>query len=308
MALYSHSIVIQIKHDKKKKLKLFDIKTQLQCLVQRSAEKRPVVGTGRPSRDITIKEEPSVMKNTIKAFKVGHEVLWKHGQWRRLRLPIAISVLLVPLSIAGFFAVGWELSDYLQHLFFPNQAWTEFVGFAMWIALSILAAGPLYIIFRSLVLLVFTPFLDLVSEETESIMTGKPAPGGQRILASIQRLVLMLLLTVTASLLVVITGFALSVIPVIGPLLSGAVVFFFQMFLSSAAYIDPYLDRRGMPPKESLALLWSRKVEIFLFGAAGLLLTMIPVVGWFIGPTYSVISGVALGVLLFEETQDNTLP
>jgi hypothetical protein len=32
---------------------------------------------------------------------------------------------------------------------------------------------------------------------------------------------------------------------------------------------------------------------------------MIPIVGWFIGPTYSVISGVALGVLLFEEDQEN---
>ncbi|MCI5218316.1 MAG: hypothetical protein D3914_03780 [Candidatus Electrothrix sp. LOE2] len=244
------------------------------------------------------------MKNTIKAFKVGHEVIWKHGQWRRLRLPIAISVLLVPLSTAGFFAVGWELSDYLQHLLFPNQTWTEWIGFVVWIALSILAAGPLYILFRSLVLLVFTPFLDLVSEETECILTGKPAPPGQSIPASLMRLSLILLVTLAASLLVVIAGFALSVIPVIGTAFSGAVVFFFQMFLSSAAFVDPYLDRRGMTPKQTFVLLWSKKTEMFFFGTAGLLLTMIPIVGWFIGPTYSVISGVALGVLLFKENLD----
>lgn len=77
------------------------------------------------------------------------------------------------------------------------------------------------------------------------------------------------------------------------------------MFLSSAAFVDPYLDRRGMAPKQTFALLWSKKGEMFFFGAAGLLLTMIPVIGWFIGPTYSVISGVALGVLLFEENQEN---
>lgn len=52
--------------------------------------------------------------------------------------------------------MGWGLSDYLQHLFFPEQNWTELVGFVAWIALSVVAAGPLYIIFRSLVLLVFT--------------------------------------------------------------------------------------------------------------------------------------------------------
>ena len=153
------------------------------------------------------------MKNTIKAFKVGHQVLWKHKQWRRLRWPIALSVLLVPLSIAGFFAVGWELSDYLQHLLFPEQTWTEWIGFAVWIALSVVAAGPLYIIFRSLVLLLFTPFLDLVAEETESIMTGKPIPTGRTILSSIHRLILMLLVIVLASLLVVVAGFALSAIP-----------------------------------------------------------------------------------------------
>ncbi|RWX51553.1 hypothetical protein VU01_11175 [Candidatus Electrothrix marina] len=245
------------------------------------------------------------MKNTIKAFKVGHEVLWKHGQWKRLRLPIAISVLLVPLSIAGFFALGWGLSDYLQHLLFPEQTWTEWIGFAVWIALSVVAAGPLYIIFRSLVLLVFTPFLDLISEEAECILTGKPTPTGQSIPASLIRLSLILLVTVLASVLVVIAGFALSALPVIGALLSAAVVFFFQMFLSSAAFVDPYLDRRGMAPKQTFALLWSKKGEMFFFGAAGLLLTMIPVIGWFIGPTYSVISGVALGVLLFEENQEN---
>ncbi|XOF34158.1 MAG: EI24 domain-containing protein [Candidatus Electrothrix sp. YB6] len=247
------------------------------------------------------------MKKTIKAFRVGHEVIWKHGQWRKLLLPICISVLLVPLSIAGFFTLGWELSDYLQHLFFPDQTWTGLIGFAVWIALSILVAGPLYIVFRSIVLLVFIPFLDLVSEQTECIMTGQPAPAGRSILSSIHRLLLMLLLTIAASVLVVIAGFSLSAIPVAGALLSGAVVFFFQMFLSSAAYIDPYLDRRGMDPKQSFSLLWSKKGEVFFFGAAGLLLTMIPVIGWFVGPTYSVISGVALGVLLFEENPAGSL-
>jgi uncharacterized protein involved in cysteine biosynthesis len=78
------------------------------------------------------------------------------------------------------------------------------------------------------------------------------------------------------------------------------------MFLSSAAYVDPYLDRRGMTPKQSLSLLWSTKGELFFFGATGLLLTIIPVIGWFIGPSYSVISGVGLGVLLFEENYDTT--
>jgi uncharacterized protein involved in cysteine biosynthesis len=76
------------------------------------------------------------------------------------------------------------------------------------------------------------------------------------------------------------------------------------MFLSSAAFVDPYLDRRGMTPKQTFVLLWSKKTEMFFFGAAGLLLTIIPIIGWFIGPTYSVISGVALGVLLFEENLD----
>ncbi|MCI5140243.1 MAG: hypothetical protein D3909_00540 [Candidatus Electrothrix sp. ATG1] len=241
------------------------------------------------------------MKNTIKAFQIGHEILWKHGQWRKLLLPIWISVLLVPLSIAGFFALGWNLSGSLQQFFFPEQTWTGLIGFVLWIALSVLAAGPLYILFRSLVLLVFTPFLDLLAEEAESIMTGKPVPSGRTILASIQRLLLMLLLTLTASILVVAAGFVLSTVPLIGTILSGAMVFFLQMFLSSAAYVDPYLDRRGMTPKQSLALLWNTKGEIFFFGLTGLLLTMIPIIGWFIGPSYSVISGVALGVLLFEE-------
>ncbi|MCI5146663.1 MAG: hypothetical protein D3923_14340 [Candidatus Electrothrix sp. AR3] len=115
------------------------------------------------------------------------------------------------------------------------------------------------------------------------------------------------MLTVAASVWVVAAGFALATIPVVGTLLSGAVVFFLQMFLSSAAYVDPYLDRRGMAPKQTFALLWSQKGEMFFFGATGLFLTMIPVIGWFIGPTYSVISGVALGVLLFEENQDTVV-
>ncbi|MCI5166337.1 MAG: hypothetical protein D3903_09620 [Candidatus Electrothrix sp. GM3_4] len=245
------------------------------------------------------------MKNSIKAFKISHKVLWKHGLWRKLLLPISISVLLVPLSIFGFLALGWGLAGYLQNLLFPEQTWTGLIGFAAWIAMSIVALGPLYILFRSVVLLVFTPFLDLLSEEAECIMTGKPTPTGQSIPASLMRLSLILLVTLAASVLVVIAGFALSALPVIGAVLSGAVVFFFQMLLSSAAYVDPYLDRRGMTPKQTFALLWSKKGEMFFFGVAGLLLTMIPIIGWFIGPAYSVISGVALGVLLFEENLDS---
>ncbi|MCI5147644.1 MAG: hypothetical protein D3923_19430, partial [Candidatus Electrothrix sp. AR3] len=112
------------------------------------------------------------MKNTIKAFKTAHEVLWKHGQWKKLLLPISISVLLVPLSIFGFLALGWSLTGYFQNLLFPEHTWTGIIGFALWIAISVVATGPLYILFRSVVLLVFTPFLDLLSEEAECIMTG----------------------------------------------------------------------------------------------------------------------------------------
>ncbi|MCI5223916.1 MAG: hypothetical protein D3924_14900, partial [Candidatus Electrothrix sp. AR4] len=98
---------------------------------------------------------------------------------------------------------------------------------------------------------------------------------------------------------------ALAAVPVVGTLLSGAVVFFLQMFLSSVAFVDPYLDRRGMATKQAFTLLWGEKRDMFFFGTAGLLLTLIPVFGWFVGPTYSVISGVALGVLLFEEDTDS---
>ena len=67
--------------------------------------------------------------------------------------------------------------------------------------------------------------------------------------------------------------------------------------------IDPVLSRAGLRARDSFRLLRRNMLEVIVFGAIGSLIVAIPLVGWFLGPTYCVIAGVHLGLLLLDATE-----
>lgn len=160
--------------------------------------------------------------------------------------------------------------------------------------------APCYVAFRGLVMVCYAPFLDHLSNRAEKVITGSADEVSRSLLESIKRPLCMALLTIGASMAVLAGGLALGLIPLIGFLLTFGFVIPLELFLSSISYLDPYFERRGFTPQSSFRFLRRHFLSVCVFGLLGLVIMAVPVVGWFLGPTYSVVAGIVYAILLFE--------
>jgi uncharacterized protein involved in cysteine biosynthesis len=237
------------------------------------------------------------------AYSKAHTLIWKEGNWRYLLLPIGLSVI-IALALVGLCgAVSLWIGSWLQDWLATRwnaPGWIQAVATAV---LFVVGLAPSYILFRSAVLFCYSPFLDRLSRKAELAILGEVKSGERGVAESLGRLLLMAALTISASAVVTVAGLLLGWIPVVGWGVV-AVLFPVQMFLSALSYLDPYLERRGYSPMASLRLMRKHFGSVLIFGVVGFFINLIPIVGWFVGPTYSVVAGIVLGILITEKTPE----
>lgn len=217
--------------------------------------------------------------------------------------PIAIVLVL----LLGVLIGGWNLEDDIVGLL-----WTAPTGDGVgaWLL------GALHWLLRVLVLLtlwsvgiigvvlctnvIAAPFNDLLSEEVERIVTGRPGPPFS--LATLARdsgrTVLLELFKLVIYLVVMIPMFALSFVPVIGPILYAVVGFLFTTMYFAIDYIDWPASRRKRDIHYRFGLLQEHFLPMFGFGTGVWLFLFIPLVNLLFMP-----AAVAGGTLLFLDLE-----
>ena len=75
------------------------------------------------------------------------------------------------------------------------------------------------------------------------------------------------------------------------------------MFLTGIGFIDPYFVRAGYNGMQSFRIMLKRFFTVGFFSAFGGLILLIPLFGWFLGPTYSVVAGIILALQFNAEHQ-----
>ncbi|WOO42796.1 EI24 domain-containing protein [Rubellicoccus peritrichatus] len=241
----------------------------------------------------------SMFEDVKFSYVKAHEILWKLGYWRYLLIPIALSVVLAFVLVGFCFLFSAVLSslahEYLSGLF-EMPEWFRIIILILIFGLGL---GPCYVLFRGLVMVCYGPFLDKLSIKAEALINGKVKDFESGFFDSIKRPLQMAFYTISASIAFFFGGLALGLIPLLGMFVAG-ITLLVQMYLSAVPYVDPYMERSGYSARESFRLMRKHTGSVLLFGLIGLLTTAIPIVGWFIGPTYSVVAGIILGILLTE--------
>jgi CysZ protein len=234
----------------------------------------------------------SVAVHTVwTAFKEAHRLIWGHGYWRYLAIPILLSVLMALLILVGGYQLAHFLMGWMETSFPSLATQPVWVRGLLFVLLLVLQAGPSYVIFRSLVMVLYGPFLDRLSESVELHVNGKTSGVRIGILPSFRRPLILAGYTIAASLVLFVASLALGLIPVVGWLLSIFVIWPLQLFLSSVSYVDPYLERHGVVPRSAFGRMWKHKYDVVCFGGVAAAISLIPIIGWFLGPTYSVVAG-----------------
>lgn len=243
------------------------------------------------------------------SFAKAHEIIWKLGHWKYLFVPLALSVVLAVVLAGVCFGLAAALSGWVHGMLAER-----FAGYPGWLKHLLLAVfflasiGPCYVAFRSLVLVCYGPWLDKLSTVAETLINGQASQLDTSLMESLKRPLLMAFWTILAAIGAMLGGIALGAIPLIGVLISGVAVTAINLFLSAVGYIDPYLERTGHTPRASFALMRRNKMGVLAFGIIGALFTLVPLVGWFVGPTYCVVAGVVYGILLTNAEQGVVKP
>ena len=224
-------------------------------------------------------------------------VLRAHSElWPWCWLPLALNVLAFGLATWVFVAHLDVLSGFVREaLTLADPAsWYEWlwVGplrvlgwLTRWIMLLIFALA-VYVLFTLVGGVLAAPFLDVLSERLERIVTGRvhAGPGGlQAILGSAGRALREEAKRVGFLLAVQVLFVALALLPGLQPLVVAANLIFAAFFVS-LDYTGYVLDRRGIRFRQRRSWIWQHRRAMFGFGATALGTFLIPGLNFFCLP------------------------
>jgi CysZ protein len=145
-------------------------------------------------------------------------------------------------------------------------------------------------IFSTIFLIIGTPFFSFISSKTEEAYNGVKYPFQWRIfLKEIKRGLLLSIRNSLKQFVLFFLVLLLSFIPVIS-IFTPLLMFVIQAYYNGILMTDYTLERHGKTLKESQVFYASHKTQMFAIGLGFMFLLLVPVVGWFIAPTYSLVA------------------
>jgi len=240
----------------------------------------------------------------LNTYGQAWRLIWKSRLWTLLAIPGLIGLLYFPLVGLLTFWHGGRLARYLQENWLPEFLNQEIVAGLITVAIWICALYLGFILFRNLVMILYSPVLSHLSmraeEASRSIPRRAEDPGAmwRGALRGIGMSLTSLVLAVGCFL----GCCLLLLIPLVGEIAMAVVLPLSQMFLAGHGFIDPTLERHGIGVGRSFRFAWRHRRRVMGCGAGFMLLTLVPIAGWFIGPTLGVVAGTLVALDKLEET------
>ena len=241
-----------------------------------------------------------MIQQVHQSYLKAHQIIWQQGYWRYLLVPIGLSFVLAVFLLAGSGFLAAKMSNSVHEWISESIRLWDWLQAVLGLVLFVLLLLPCYLLFRSLVMLCYAPFLDRISMGTEKLVGSAVLDSDMSILQSLKRPSLMAVFTLCGLVVVMLLALLAGFIPVVGAVISLILVFPVNLLLSTLSYLDPYLERRSYSPIASMKVIWKHRWPAMYFGLIGFLITSIPIFGWFVGPTYAVVGGIVLAISITE--------
>lgn len=223
-------------------------------------------------------------------FWAAHRLIWRHKLWRWLMIPGLLSVLYWPAALAVLY-VGFRRGAEVWFGQVPPGWLATAGGVVLGLVLAGIAVAGLYVLHRTVILVVCAPLWGPLSESAERALLGTPGmPFSVRQLArDVRRAGCVGGILLALSLLCLIGCWLLALVPIVG---LAAIVLLpaTQAFFAGAGYIDPTLERHKVGVRGSLRYLARHRWRVLGNGLGYSLLMLVPLLGWFLAPGYAVVA------------------
>ena len=237
--------------------------------------------------------------NFILKNKLGKYLLISGGLFL-LIFSISIKTIIIGIESIEPWLTNLIVTNFISYINFSIDDFKMGIKAAFWLLKTAIDSNK-DSIFTSLFLIIGTPYFSFISENAHMILTQtskhftfkgwlQEIRRGLKlsITNSIKQLGFFLLITL------------ISFIPIIG-IIAPLLTFIVQAYYNGILMTDYSLEREGYNLKESKKFYVQNKPIMFSIGLGFMFLLLIPVVGWFLAPTYALIAS----TLFFFKQKNN---
>ena len=219
----------------------------------------------------------------LTGYAEAHRFIVKHRLTHYLLFPGIISVIyLVLLLLLAYIYLG-SFAGYILHNWIPSYLQANIMEIILVVLLWIFLLLLLFITYRHVSLALLSPFLSILSERTECILSGAAEAGFslKQVLIDLIRGIRINLRIMILSILFSLLAWLLMLLPVIGAFLSLVASVIIQSYYGGFALYDYSLERKRLSVKDSIKYIKMHRASVLGVGLGFFILTLIPLIGWF---------------------------
>jgi uncharacterized protein involved in cysteine biosynthesis len=250
-----------------------------------------------------------------RAYWRAWQLAWRANMWPLLLVPGIISAIYFPAVVLLSYFYGGRVALYIRNQWLPEILRRDVYVVVVTVVLAVLGLYLGFVLFRNVVMILYSPVLGFLSRKTEERtrrVAGAPLESGGLAKETV-RAVTMSLTSLTLVMGLFAVSVVLLIIPVAGEIGMLMVLPVSQMFLAGHGFVDPTLERRGFGVGQSFRFAWRHRYRLLGCGCVFVVMTTVPLLGWFLGPTLGIIAGTLIALETLEapaneQSADNHVP
>jgi len=238
------------------------------------------------------------------SYLVAHRFIFKHNLWVYGIIPAIINGLLIVSILLSALSLSDSFKPIFNQWFNPEQAvYSQITTYILQFLVNLVLFILYFFIYKSLILVVLSPFLALLSEKVDALYTGRDFPFSWKQLfidawvgvkTSIRNLIIEMGLIIPCLLL----GIFIPFLGVITPF----VILFIESYFFGYSMMDYTNERKRMSFLERKRYISENKPLAFGTGLVFYLILLIPLIGIIFAPLYGIVAG-TLTVLQNDNTK-----
>lgn len=242
----------------------------------------------------------------INAYFKGNRVIFKYRLWPYMIIPGIMSFLYILLLIFLGAVYLPDMSGFVMENWIPDFMKNGIMYFVTYALLWIFMILIVFLTYKSVILILFSPVLSYLSEVTETAVCNRTSPdfNFRQLLKDIVRGLIINIRNILMMLVFIFLAWLLIFIPIVGAIFSTITILLIQFFYDGSGLVDYTLERRRYSVRESIIFVRNNRARVIGVGMGFFLLLLVPVAGWFTAPAYG---AVAATIAALEKINENDL-
>ena len=208
------------------------------------------------------------LKLGISSYLKALRLMWANNLARYLLIPVLLNIIVVVVLVFSGVGIGDWINGIIERSVENMNGWIHAAMIGIKIILPIIFFALFIFIGGTIVNILMSPIYTVLSEKTETILTGKEFPFDfKQTLKDVWRAIIIALRNTAKQLSLTVLCLLLNFIPVVGSVASIILIFIINAYYFGYGFMDYTYERWRLSPKDSRKETHKLKFIAFATGA-----------------------------------------